>query len=195
MSSKWIFKIKHAADGSIEKFKARYVVRGISQREGVDYEEIFTPVAIYASIQVVISIALVIGWRTHQMNMKTTFLNEIIEEEVYIEHPQGFEEHGWESHVCRLKKSLYRLKQAPRTRYSRNDGYLQSVGCTKSEADPNMYFILVWNDPLILVLYIDDLFLTDGEELIAGCKTDLATETEMKDIGLIHYFLGLEVWK
>jgi hypothetical protein len=125
----------------------------------------------YASIQVVISIASVMRWRIHQMDVKTTFLNGIIEEEVYIEKPQGFEVHGRESHVCRLKKSLYRLKQAPRAWYSRIDGYLQSMGFTKSEADPNLYFILVGADPLILVLYMDDLFLTGVEELIARVQS------------------------
>jgi hypothetical protein len=176
VSSRWLYKIKHVAYGSIEKFKVRFVARGFSQKEGVDYEETFSPVTRYASIQVVISIASVMRWRIHQMDVKTTFLNGIIEEEVYIEKPQGFEVHGRESHVCRLKKSLYRLKQAPRAWYSRIDGYLQSMGFTKSEVDPNLYFILVGADPLILVLYIDDLFLTGAEELIAGCKADLASE-------------------
>jgi hypothetical protein len=173
----------------------RFVVRGFSQKEGVDYEETFSPVTRYASIRVVISIASVMRWRIHQMDVKTNFLNGIIEEEVYIEKPQGFEVHGRESHVCRLKKSLYGLKHAPRAWYSRIDRYLQSMGFTKSEVDPNLYFILVGSDPLILVLYVDDLFLTGAEELIAGCKADLASEFEMKDIGLMHYFLGLEVWQ
>jgi hypothetical protein len=129
------------------------------------------------------------------MDVKTTFLNGVIEEEVYIEKPQGFEVHGRESHVCRLKKALYGLKQAPRAWYSRIDGYLQSMGFTKSEADPNLYLLQVGKDPLILVLYVDDMFLTGVEELIARCKKDLASEFEMKDIGLMHYFLGLEVWQ
>jgi hypothetical protein len=84
-SSKWIFKIKHTADGNIEKFKAKFVARGFSQREGVNYEETFAPVPIYASTRVVISIASVMGWRIHQMDVKTAFLNGFIEEEVYIE--------------------------------------------------------------------------------------------------------------
>ena len=81
------------------------------------------------------------------MDVKTAFLNVIIEEEVYIEQPQGFDVHGRESLVCRLKKALYGLKQAPRAWYSRIDGYLQSMGFTKSEVDPNLYFILVGEDP------------------------------------------------
>jgi hypothetical protein len=119
----------------------------------------------------------------------------IIEEEVYIEQPQGFEVHDRETHVCRLKKALYGLKQAPRAWYSRIDSILQGMGFTKSEADPNLYFLLVGSEILILVLYVDDLILTGAESLIAGCKSDLASEFEMKDIGPMHYFLGLEVWQ
>ena len=80
---------------------------------------------------------------SHQMDVKTAFLNGFIQEEVYIEQPQGFEVHGKESHVCRLKKALYGLKQAPRAWYSRIDMYLQELGFTKSDADPNLYFIVV----------------------------------------------------
>eukprot|EP00253_Pinus_taeda_P001791 PITA_01791 len=135
------------------------------------------------------------GWKIHQMDVKTAFLNGFIQEEVYIEQPQGFEVHGKESHVCRLKKALYGLKQAPRAWYSRIDTYLQGMGFTKSEADPKLYFIVIGEEPLILVLYVDDLVITGAERLIEHCKRDLATEFEMKDIGLMHYFLGLEVWQ
>jgi hypothetical protein len=93
-----------------------------------------------------------------------------------------------------LKKALYGLKQASRTWYSKIDGYLQSMGFTKSETNPNLYNIFVRSDLLVLVLYVGDLFLTGAEKLIAGCKADMATKFEMKDIGMMHYFLGLEVW-
>jgi hypothetical protein len=92
--------------------------------EGIDYEETFAPVARYTSIQMIISLAVSMGWRLHQMDVKTTFLNGEIEEEVYIEQPDGFVIHEKESHVCRLKKALYGLKQAPRAWYARIDGYL-----------------------------------------------------------------------
>ena len=127
------------------------------------------------------------------MDVKTTFLNGIIQEEVYVEQPQRFEIHGRESHVCRLKKALYGLKQAPRAWYSRIDSYLQRMGFQKSEADLNLYFIMVGDDPLILLLYADDLFIIGGERPIAAYKKDLASEYEMTDIGLMPYFLGLEV--
>eukprot|EP00253_Pinus_taeda_P020682 PITA_20682 len=127
------------------------------------------------------------------MDVKTAFLNGFIQKEVYIEQPQGFEVHGKESHVCRLKKTPYGLKQAPRAWYSRIDTYLQQLGFTKSEADQNLYFIVVGEELLIVVLYVDDFIITGAERLIEGCKRDLASEFEMKDIGLMHYFLGLEV--
>jgi hypothetical protein len=111
---KWLYKLKHPADGGIEKYKARFMAQGFLQVEGVDYDETFASVARYTSIRAVISIAIEMGWKIHQMDVKTAFLNGLIEEEVYIEQPLGFEVHGRESHVCRLKKALYGLKQAPR---------------------------------------------------------------------------------
>jgi hypothetical protein len=129
------------------------------------------------------------------MDVKTAFLNGVIEEEVYIEKPQGFVIHGKESHVCRLKKVLYGLKQAPRAWYAKIDGYLMSLGFTKSEADPNLYYKVEDGCPLILVLYVDDLFLTGDGKLIDGCKREVASEFKMKDLGLMHYFLGLEMWQ
>jgi hypothetical protein len=137
------------------------------------------------------SLVSFMGWRIHQMDVKTTFLNGIIEEEVYIEQPRGFEVSGKESHVCKLKKSLYGLKQAPRARYSRIDGYLQGMGFTKSEANSNLYYIFVQTGLLSLVLYVDDLFLIGVVKLIAGCKANTTVEFEMKDIDMMHYFLDL----
>ena len=195
VTSKWLYKINHVVDGSIEKFKARFVVRGFLQVEGVNYEETFAPIARYTSICSIISILAEMGWKIHQMDVKTTFLNGFIKEEVYIEQPQGFEVHRKESRVCRSKKALYGLKKPPRAWYSRIDTYLQQLGFTKSEADPNLSFIVVGEEPLILVLYGDDLIITGAERLIEGCKRDLNSEFEMKDIILMHYFLGLEVWQ
>jgi hypothetical protein len=129
------------------------------------------------------------------MDVKTAFLNGVIEEEVYIEQPQDFVIHGKESHVCKLKKALYGLKQAPRAWYARIDSYLMSLGFTKSDADPNLYYKVEDGCPLILVLYVDDLFLTRAEKLIDWCKRELTSEFEMTDLGLMHYFLGLEVWQ
>ena len=140
VTSKWIYKIKHAAYGSIEKYKARFVARGFSQKEGIDYEETFASVARYTSIRSVLSLAAVMKWKIHQMDVKTAFLNGVVEEEVYVEQPLGFETHDRESHVCRLKKALYGLKQEPRTWYGRIDNFLSSLGFTNSKADSNLYY-------------------------------------------------------
>jgi len=195
VGSRWLYKVKHAADGSIEKHKARFVAKGFSQVEGIDYEETFAPVARYSSIRSILSLSSQMGWKIHQMDVKTAFLNGLIEEEVYIEQPEGFETFDRESHVCRLKRALYGLKQASRAWYTRIDNYFTGLGFTKSEADANLYHIVVEGKLLIIVLYVDDLILTGDEQLIRSCKEDLAREFEMKDMGLMHYFLGLEVWQ
>jgi hypothetical protein len=112
VTPKWIYKIKHAADGSVEKYRARFVAKGFSQVEGIDYEETFAPVARYTSIRTSIALPASMGWKLHQMDVKTAFLNGEIEEEVYIEQPEGFVIHDEKSHVCKLKKALYGLKQS-----------------------------------------------------------------------------------
>ena len=113
VTSRWIYKVNYVADGSIEKHKARFVAWRFSQVEGIDYDETFAPVARYTSIRTIMAIVANMGWRIHQLDVKTAFLNGILEEEVYIEQPQGFELYGRDSHVCRLRKALYGLKQAP----------------------------------------------------------------------------------
>ena len=122
------------------------------------------------------------------------FLNGIIEEEVYIEQLEGFEIFNSVSHVCRLKRALYGLKQAPRAWYTQIDNYFTGLGFTKSEADANLYQIVVEGKLLIIVLYVGDLILTVDEQLIHSCKVDLAKEFEMKDLGLLQYFLGFKIW-
>jgi hypothetical protein len=195
VTSKWVYKIKHAADESVDKYKARFAARGFSQKEGEDYEETFAPVSIYTSIRAIMSLATSMGWSLHQMDVKTTFLNGAIKEEVYIKQPQGFEVHSRDTHVCRLKKYLYGLKQAPRAWYTKIDNYLMRLGFSKSNADPNLYYKVVKNAPVILLLYVDDLFLIDEESLIIQCKNKLASDFDMKYLGLMHYYLGLEVWQ
>ena len=126
VSSKCLYKIKHVVDGSIEKYKARFVACGFSQKEGIDYEEMFSPIARYTSIRTIIALAAKMKWKLHQMDMKTTFLNDVIEE-VYIEQPQGFEVEDRKTHVCRLNKALYGLKQAARAWYGRIDSFPTSL--------------------------------------------------------------------
>ena len=129
------------------------------------------------------------------MDVKNTFLNGVIEEEVYIEQPQRFEVEDIVTHVCKLKKALYGLKQAPRAWYGRIDSFLTSMGFTKSKVDPNLYMKIIDDEPVILLMYVDDIFLTGNEKQIKDYNKKIAEEFEMKDLGLMHYFLGMEVWK
>ena len=112
-------------------------------------------------------------WKLHQMDLKTTFLNGVIEEEVYIEQPQGFEVEDRKTHVFKLKKALYGLKQSPWAWYGRIDSFMMSLGFTKSKVDYNLYFKVMNDKPVILFLYLDDLFLTGEENLITECKKKL----------------------
>ena len=140
-----------------------------------------------------ISVVAKMGWKIHQMDMKTAFLNGLLQEEVYLEKPQGFEVYERDSHVCRLKKALYGLKQAPWTWYSMIDSYLLSIGFRKSATNPNLYYIVVGGVLFILLLYVDDLFITGWEHLIDAYKKDRASKFKMTDLGLMHYYLGKEV--
>jgi hypothetical protein len=171
------------------------VARGFSQVEGIDYEETFSLVAQYTSIRTIIALAASMGWRLHQMDVTTAFLNGEIEEEVYIEQPDGFVIHEKDSHVCMLKKAMYGLKHAPCAWYEKIEGYLMSLCFSKGVVDPNLYYNIIGDECLILLLYVDDLFLTGLESRIVECKRALAFEIEMKDLGMMRYCLGLEVWQ
>lgn len=129
------------------------------------------------------------------MDMKTTFLHGILQEEVYIKQPQGFEVEDKKTHVFMLKKVSYGLKQAPKSWYNLIDSYLVNFGFTRSNSDPNIYFKVFQGMPLILVLYVENLFLTGSESSMIECKMELASKFKMKDLGFMHYFLGLKVWQ
>ena len=120
------------------------------------------------------------------MDVKTTFMNGVIEEEVYIEQPQGFEVEDRNTHIFKLEKDLYGLKQAPRSWYGRIDTFLTILGFTKSKYDPNIYFNVIYDKPIILLLYVDYLFLTGNEKKISYCKKKVTTKFEIKDPRLMH---------
>ena len=125
-------------------------------------------------------------YNIQQMDVKTTFLNGVVEEEVYIEQQLGFETHDRKTHVWKLKKALYRLKKSPRTWYDEMDNFFMSLGFTKSKADSNLYFKVEGGRPVILLLYVDDMFLKGEDELIVYAKRNLVTEFEMKYLGMMH---------
>jgi hypothetical protein len=191
VTSKWTYKVKHTTDGRIEKHKMRFVARGFSQVEATYYDDTFAHFYRYTSIRMIISLAAYMGWRLHQMDVKITFLNGEIEEEVCIEKPDGFMIHEKEYHVCRLKKAQCGLKQEPQDWYARIDAHLMILGFNKSVFDLNLYYNIVTSESLILVLYVDDLFLTGTKSLIVECKYLFPFEFYMKNLGMMHYFLGL----
>jgi len=136
---KWVYKTKSNAESKIERHKTRLVVRGYKQQYGRDYEETFAPVARMETVRAVLSIATQNKLKVYQMNVKSTFLNGVLMEEVYIEQPLGYEKKSQEHKVCRLKKALYGLKQALRAWYSRIDSYLLENGFEKCEGEPTLY--------------------------------------------------------
>ena len=139
ISVKWIYKTKQDADGNAQKHKARMVARGFTQQPGIDFNETFAPVARMDTVRTVLAIAAQNKWQVHQMDVKSAFLNGYLEEEVYVEQPQGYEVPGQEHKVYRCKKALYGLKHAPRACYSRIDSYLTENRFHRSESEPTLY--------------------------------------------------------
>lgn len=193
IATKWIYKVKHNADGSISKLKARLVAKGYQQKQGTDYTETFAPVIKWNTLRTVIAIAAHRGWKVYHLDVKTAFLNGRIDEEIYVKPPPGFEGTTPPHHACQLKRALYGLKQAPRAWYSTVDGYLQSAGLRKSTADGNLYYHEVDGLLTILLLYVDDVYITGSNDThIAYIRAAIQEEFEMSDLGLLKYSLGLE---
>jgi len=128
IGSRWVYKIKRDADGRIDRYKARLVARGFSQQEGIDYLETFSLVVKPTTVRLVLTIAVSYGWNIHQLDVYNAFLNDILQDEVYMAQPLGFVDSVMSSHMCRLHKSLYGLKQAPQTWYNRLSEFLISIG-------------------------------------------------------------------
>ncbi|KAH9669584.1 hypothetical protein KPL70_021844 [Citrus sinensis] len=191
---KWVYKTKRNAKGEIERHKARLVAKGYSQKAGIDYDEVFAPVALLETIRLIISLAAQNKWKIFQMDVKSAFLNGLFEEEVYIEQPLGYVVKGHEDKILRLKKALYGLKQAPRAWNSRIDKYFQEKGFTKCPYEHALYIKEKYGDILIVCLYVDDLIFTESNpSLFEEFKRVMIKEFEMTDIGLMAYYLGIEV--
>jgi hypothetical protein len=192
---KYVFKIKRNADGTVERYKARLVAKGFSQKEGVDFTETFAPVAKFQSIRTVLALAAAQGYPVHQMDVKTAFLNGDIEEEIYMQQPEGTVKPGQERLVWRLRKALYGLKQAPRMWYRKLDQYLQELGFTRSDADHSVYVRrdTARGSMVIIAVYVDDLVITGDTALVTATKAALGQRFDMKDLGEVHWLLGIEV--
>ncbi|KAJ4719824.1 Retrovirus-related Pol polyprotein from transposon TNT 1-94 [Melia azedarach] len=198
VTCKWVYK-KKEGETSVEgiKYKARVVARGFTQREGVDYNEIFSPVVRHTSIRVLLAIVAHQDLELEQLDVKTAFLHGELEEEIYMTQPDGFQVPGKEDYVCKLKKSLYGLKQSPRQWYKRFDSYMIEIGYTRSPYDCCVYYSKATNGSLIyLVLYVDDMLIAaENKSDVQKLKDLLSIEFEMKDLGAARKILGMEIYR
>ncbi|GJX29094.1 putative RNA-directed DNA polymerase [Tanacetum coccineum] len=191
---KWIFKNKMKADGTIDKYKARLVIKGYRQREGLDYFDTYSPVTRITSIRMVLAIAALRNLEVHQMDVKTAFLNGDLEEEIYMNQPEGFIAPGQEGKVCRLVKSLYGLKQAPKQWHQKFDHTMLESGFKINECDKCVYVKDTSSGYVILCLYVDDmLIIGSNDKMIKSTKDMLKSKFDMKDMGLADVILGIKI--
>ena len=194
VGSKWVYKVKKNPDGSISRYKARLVAQGFSQEHGIDYLDTFSPVVRHTTVRIILALAAMNHWTLRQLDIKNAFLHGDLQEEVYMKQPQGFIDPSYPSHVCKLVKSLYGLKQAPRAWNSKFTSYLAVVGFHASASDTSLFVKKDESDITILLLYVDDIILTGSNPVkIQTVIQDLSTIFELKDLGQLTYFLGLQV--
>jgi hypothetical protein len=181
---KWVFKVKRDERGEIAKHKARLVVKGYAQKRGIDYDEVFAPVARLDSVRLLIALAAHEGWAVHHMDIKSAFLNGDLQEEVYVQQPAGFVRTGEEPG----------LHQAPRAWNAKLDDTLLKLGFRRCPSEPALYTKEVEGNQLVIGVYVDDIMITGArDEDIKKFKSEMAQVFNMSDLGLLHYYLGIEV--
>ena len=193
IGTKWVFKIKRKADGSIEKYKARLVAKGFKQQYGIDYTETFSPVVKYVTLRMVIAIAKQFDWPLDQLDVVTAFLYGVMKEQVFCAVPEGVEMDG-DFDCFELVKAIYGLKQASRVWNETFDEYVRSIDFQVSAYDPCLYIKIADGYCVLLLVYVDDVLVTGSSaEHIARTKTDLKTRFEMTDSGKCAFVLGIEL--
>lgn len=200
IDSKWVYKLKDNPAGDDARiFKARLVARGFTQEKSVDYNEVFSPVAKYATIRLVCALAATFNLVMDQTDVVTAFLYGYLEEEIYMRQPIGFEVKGQERWVCRLLKSLYGLKQALRQWNTRFDEFMKAQGFLGSVYDTCVYTKKVDDETfnlIILVLYVDDmLILAKNQSDVDECKSQLKSAFKMKDMVDSRRILGMDIYR
>ena len=193
VGSKWVYKVKTGAHGSVERYKARLVAQGYTQKFGTDYDETFCPVVRMESLRALLALSVQFGLQLHQVDVTTAFLNGELEEEVYMQQPKGFVGKGEEHLVCKLKKSIYGLKQSPRCWNTALDKQLKEMGFVQSTSDPCIY-IDAGGDIFFIGVYVDDIILASRTlERVTEVKEALSQKFDIKDMGKLHFFLGMQV--
>ena len=188
---KWVFKLKHDVDGRVERFKARLVAKGYAQKYGIDYDEIFSPVVRFSSIRFLLAFAVQHDFLIHQMDVETAFLNGKLDEEIYMQQPEGYLKPGEEHLVCKLEKSLYGLKQSSRCWNKAFREGVEKIGFTQASADPCV-FIRKEDTLTIIAIHVDDLLILAENILeMQRLKDSLKLQFKMKDMGELHYYLGV----
>ena len=181
--NKWVFRIKTEPDGK-RRFKARLVVKVYLIRKGVEYAEIFSPVLKLTSIRILLSIVALVNLHLEKMDVKTAFLHGDLDKEIYMQQLEGFVVPCKEHMVCKLTKSLYELKQAPRQWYKKFESFMTKNGFCKAEKDSCCYFMKYTDSYVFLLLYVDDMLIAGSSmREINNLKTRLSTAFEMTDLG------------
>ena len=192
LTGRWVFKRKLGSDGTVSRHKARFVVRGFSQVYGLDFDETYASVVKSASYRILFALQARYGWKCHQMDIKTAFLNGDLEHEIFVEPPDGYPESN--SRVLKLCKSLYGLKQAPRQWYFKLRTFLEENGWRVSDFDPSVF--IQDHENLIMEVYVDDINIFGLDEgRIVAMKQLLSTRFKMADLGPCAYYLGMHVYQ
>lgn len=194
LSNRWVFKIKRKLDGNIERYKARLVVRGNEQREGIDFKEVFAPVARLETIRTFLAACVQKKMHVHQMDVVTAYVQGDLFEDIYMNQPDPFTIKGQEDKVCLLKRPLYGLKQSGREWYRKLHNYLSSIGLKRTETDPCVYVDIINESDLVIIVYVDDLLIGSRDiNKLNERKKKLQQKFKMNDLGPISSILGIHV--